>query len=145
MCTTPHSSRKVVLAVLAADFPSPTAAVAAPTEVAKVMAKMIFSSPTPGAVVDAPAAVAAVAAAVAKIARAVIGAPAPVAMIVKALVAKKAKVAKGSAPVLADVATPAPVPVPKAKAAKKITLFFSSFRGGSGDCWDGYGRPGLHL
>ncbi len=91
-------------------------AVAAPAEVAKVMAKKIFSAPMPGAVVDAPMAVAAVPAAVAKIAGAVIGMPALVAKNVKALVAQKAKVAKESAPVMADVATPMPVPVAKAKA-----------------------------
>ncbi len=68
------------------------------------------------------AAVDAVPAAVAKIAGAVIGAPAPVAMIAKAPVVKKAKVAKESALVMANVATPAPVPVAKAKAAKKICL-----------------------
>jgi hypothetical protein len=81
--------------------------------------KKIISAPAPGAVVDAPAAVAAVPAAVAKIAGAVIGAPAPMALIAKAPVAKKAKMAKDSVPVMADVATPAPVPVAKAKAAKK--------------------------
>jgi hypothetical protein len=89
-------------------------AIAAPTEVAKVMAKKIFPAPTPGAVVDVPAAVAAVPAAVAKIAGAVIGAPAPVAKNAKAPLAKKAKVAKESAPVMADVPTPVPVPVAKA-------------------------------
>jgi hypothetical protein len=83
-CATPRLTRKVVLAVLAADFPMPTAAVAAPAEVAKVMAKKIFSAPTPGAVVDAPTAVAAVPPALAKIAGAVIGAPAPVAKNAKA-------------------------------------------------------------
>jgi hypothetical protein len=111
--------RKVVLAALAADLPLPAAAVAAPAEVAKVMAKKIFSVLTPGAVVDVLTAVAAVPAAVAKIAGAVIGMPAPVAMITKVPVAKKAKVVKDSAPVMADVATPAPVPVAKVKAAKK--------------------------
>ncbi len=58
-------------------------------------------------------------AAVAKIAGAVIGMPVPVAKIAKAPVEKKAKVAKESAPMMADVATPAPVPVAKAKASKK--------------------------
>ncbi len=65
------------------------------------------------------AAVAAMPAVVAKIAGAVIGAPAPVTMFAKAPVAKNAKVAKDSAPVMADVALPAPVPVAKAKAADK--------------------------
>jgi hypothetical protein len=73
--------------------------------------KKIFSALMPRAVVDALPAVAAVLAAMAKIAGAVIGVPAPVAMIAKAPMAKKAKVAKDSAPVLADVATPTPVPV----------------------------------
>jgi hypothetical protein len=73
----------------------------------------------PRAVVDAPAAVAAVPAAVAKIAGAVVGAPVSVAKNAKALVAKKAKVAKESAPVMADVATPVPVPVAKAMAPKE--------------------------
>jgi hypothetical protein len=114
VCSTPRPTRKVVLAVLAEDFPLPAAAIAAPAEVAKVMAKRIFSALMLGEVVDAPAAVAAVPAAVAKIARAVIGTPAPVVMIVKAPVAKKAKVAKDSAPVMADVVTPAPAPVAKA-------------------------------
>ena len=61
------------------------------------------------------AAVAAMPAVVAKIAGAVIGAPAPVTMFAKAPVAKNAKVAKDSAPVMADVATPVPVPVAKAR------------------------------
>jgi hypothetical protein len=111
--------RKVVLAVLVADFPLPVAAVAAPAELAKVMAKKIFSAPTPGAVVDAPAAVAAVPAAVAKIAGAAIGVPAPVAKNPKAPVVKKAKVAKESASLVADVATPVPVLVTKVKAPKE--------------------------
>ncbi len=67
MCATPRPTCKVVIAALAADFPITRAAVAAPAEVAKVMAKKIFPAPTPGAVVDAPSAVAAVPAAVAKI------------------------------------------------------------------------------
>ncbi len=60
-------------------------------------------------------------AAVAKISGAVIGVPAPalVAKNAKAPVGKKAKVAKGSAPVMADVATLVPVPVAKAKAPKE--------------------------
>jgi hypothetical protein len=119
MCATPCLMRKVVLAELAADFPLPAAAFAAPTEVAKVMAKTFFSAPMPGAVVDMPEAVAAVPAAVVKIAGAFLGAPAPVAKIAKAPVVKKAKVAKESAPVMADVAMPAPVPVTKANAPKK--------------------------
>jgi hypothetical protein len=83
------------------------------------MAKKIFPAPTPRAVVDAPVAVAAVPAAVAKIAGAVVGAPAPVAKNAKAPVAKRAKVAKESAPVMADVATPVPVPVAKATVPKE--------------------------
>jgi hypothetical protein len=166
--------RKVAFAALAADFPMPAAAVAAPAEVAKVMAKKIIPAPTPGAFVDVPAAVAAAPTAVVKISGAVIGAPAPVAESTKAPVvaapvevakvmakkvflcqcpgqllthpqqlllcpqrwqkfpgqslvrqrrwqrtrrvpvAKKAKVAKESAPGMADVATPVPVPVAKA-------------------------------
>ena len=116
MCATPPQMCKYVLAALAADFPMPAAAVAAPTEVAKAMAKKLFSVPMPGAVVDAAAAIAAVPAVVAKIAGAVVGVPAPVVKNAKALVAKKAKVAKESAPVMADVATPVPVPVAKATA-----------------------------
>jgi hypothetical protein len=119
VCTTPCLTRKVVLAMLAADFPLPAAAVAAPAEVVKAIAKTIFSAPTPRVVVDAPAAVAAVPAAMAKIAGAVIGVPAAVVKNTKAPVAKKAKVAKQSALVVADVATPVPVPVAKAKMAKK--------------------------
>jgi hypothetical protein len=86
---------KVVLAVLAANFPTPAAAVAAPAEVAKVMAKKTIPAPTPGAVVDAPTAVAAVPAAVAKIAGAVVGAPALVAENAKApAIAAPAEVSK---------------------------------------------------
>jgi hypothetical protein len=48
MCATPHPAHKVVLAALAADFPLPMAAVAAPMEVAKVMAKKSFSAPSLG-------------------------------------------------------------------------------------------------
>ncbi len=94
-------------------------AIAVPGEVAKVMAKNIFPAPMPRAVVDVPAAVAAVLTAVAKIAGAVVGAPAPVAKNVKAPVAKRAKVAKESAPGMVDVATPMLVPVAKATAAKE--------------------------
>jgi hypothetical protein len=179
MCATPPPTCKYVLAALAADFPMPVVAIAAPAEVAKVMAKKIFSAPMPGAVVDAPTAVAAVPAAVANIAGAVIGAPAlvaknakvpaiaapaevakvmakkifsapmpgaivdvpaavaavpavvakiagavigaqaPVVKNAKAPVAKKAKVEKESAPVMADVPTPVPVPVAKATAPKE--------------------------
>ncbi len=140
MCAPPHPTRKIVVAALAADFPLPAVTFAAPAEV--VMAKKIFSAPTPGAVLDAAAAVAAVPLAVEKNAGAVIGKSAPVAMIAKAPVMKKAKVAKESAPVMADVATTAPVPVAKERAAEKTSWSFSSFRGGGGDCWDGDGRPG---
>ncbi len=84
--------------------------------------KKDFFCAKPGAVVDTKAAVAAVPATVAKIAGAVIGAPAPVAMIAKAPVAKKAKVAKESAPVMADVATLAPVPVARQRQLKNICL-----------------------
>ncbi len=55
MCTTPHPTCKLVLAALVLDFSSPMVVIAAPAEVAKVMAKKIFSVPTPGAVVDASA------------------------------------------------------------------------------------------
>ncbi len=94
-------------------------AIAAPAELAKVMAKKIFPAPTPGAVVDAPVAVASVPTAVAKTAGAVVGVHAPVAKNVKAPMAKRAKVAKESAPVMADVAMPVPAPVTKAMAPKE--------------------------
>ncbi len=81
--------------------------------------KKEFFCAKPGAVVETKVAVAAVPAVVATIAGAVIGTPTPMAMIAKAPVVKKAKVAKESALVMADVAMPAPVPVAKAKAAKK--------------------------
>jgi hypothetical protein len=107
MCATPRLTRKYVLAMLAADFPTPAAAVAAPAEVAKAMAKKIFSAPAPRAVVDAPTAVAAVPAAVAKNARAVVGAPALVAKNAKVpAVAAQAEVAK----VMAKKIFPAPTP-----------------------------------
>ncbi len=138
---TPRPTRKIVIAALAADFSLPTVTVAAPAEVMK--AKKIFSAPMPGAVLDAAAAVAAVPPAVEIIARAVIGKSVPVAMIAKAPVTKKSKVAKESAPVMADVATPAPVPVAKERVAeKKISWSFSSFRGGGGDSRNRDGRPG---
>ncbi len=121
----PAAVAKIARAVIGAPAPvakkAKVLAIAAPAEVAKVMAKKFFPAPTPGAVVDTPgaAAVAAVPKAVAKIARAVIGAPALVAKNAKAPVAKKAKVAKESALVMADVTMPVPVPVAKATAPEE--------------------------
>jgi hypothetical protein len=119
----PAAVEKIAGAVIGAPVPvaknAKAPAIAAPAEVAKVMEKKIFSAPMPRAVVDTPTAVAAVPTAVAKIAGAVIGAPVPVAKNTKVLVAKKAKVAKESAPVMADVATLVPVPVAKAKAPEE--------------------------
>jgi hypothetical protein len=101
----------------------PRQAIAASAE----LAKAFFSAPTPGAVIDTPAAVADVPTPVAKTAGAVIGTPMPVAKNMKVRVAKKAKVMKESAPVMADVAALAkvvsvPVPVAKAKVSKQMCL-----------------------
>jgi hypothetical protein len=116
MCTAPHPRCKAVLAAFVVDVAVPAEVIAAPAAVAKA----ILFAPTSRAV--HVAATGAVVATSTTVAKAILSAPMPLAVVgAPASVAKKAKVLKESAPVMADVAEPTevvamPAPVAKAKA-----------------------------